>query len=86
MAKPDPRPYHRWMAIPRCVGRSGRREAARLGATVVLPAAFPRTRRRLEALGLAVRTVPADELAKAEGGVTCCSILVDSPAGPGRRI
>jgi len=60
--------------------------ALRLGATVVLPAAFPRTRRRLEAHGLAVRTVPADELAKAEGGVTCCSIFVDSPAGPGRRI
>ena len=50
--------------------------ALRLGGAVVLPAAFPRTRRRLEAHGLQVHPVPADELAKAEGGVTCCSILV----------
>ncbi len=50
--------------------------ALRVGTTVVLPAAFPRTRRRLEARGLDVRPVPADELAKAEGGVTCCSILI----------
>ena len=50
--------------------------ALRLGATVVHPAAFPRTRRRLESHGIEVRPVAADELAKAEGGVTCCSILV----------
>jgi N-dimethylarginine dimethylaminohydrolase len=30
----------------------------------------------LEAEGLEVRTVPAGELAKAEGGVTCCSLIV----------
>jgi len=48
----------------------------RVGEPVVLPEAFPLTRRRLEARGIAVRTVPASELAKAEGGVTCCSILV----------
>lgn len=50
--------------------------ALRVGETVVLPEAFPRTRRRLEARGIEVRTVPASELAKAEGGVTCCSIVV----------
>ena len=33
------------------------------------------TRRRLEAYGIPTVTVPAAELAKAEGGVTCCSIL-----------
>ena len=43
---------------------------------VIYPTAFPRTRARLEALGLDVRTVDADELAKAEGGVTCCSLLL----------
>ena len=54
--------------------------ALRLDATVVLPAAFPRTRRRLESHGIEVRPVAADELAKAEGGVTCCSILVGHAA------
>lgn len=49
-----------------------------VGETVILPAAFPRTRERLEEHGLAVRDVEASELAKAEGGVTCCSLLFDA--------
>lgn len=44
---------------------------------VIYATAFPRTRARLEAQGLDVRTVDADELTKAEGGVTCCSLLLD---------
>jgi dimethylargininase len=50
--------------------------ALRVGATIVYPAEFPRTRERIEARGFTVRTVPAGELAKAEGGVTCCSLLL----------
>ena len=46
---------------------------------VILPRAFPRTREKLERRGIAVDTVDASELAKAEGGLTCCSIIV-SPA------
>jgi dimethylargininase len=49
--------------------------ALRLGDLVVFPAAFPRTRERLEARGLRVTIVDVDELAKAEGGVTCCSLV-----------
>jgi len=47
-----------------------------LDGVVVHAAEFPCTRRRLEARGFTVRTVPASELAKAEGGVTCCSLIV----------
>jgi len=47
-----------------------------IGNTVILARAFPRTRARLEAAGLSILPVPAGELAKAEGGVTCCSILL----------
>jgi len=43
---------------------------------VIYPSAFPRTRAKLERGGIDVRTVDASELAKAEGGVTCCSLLV----------
>jgi dimethylargininase len=46
-----------------------------VGETVVFPGAFPRTRERLEGAGLAVRDVEVSELAKAEGGVTCCSLI-----------
>jgi dimethylargininase len=49
-----------------------------VGGTVLYPAAFPRTRRRLEARGLPVWNVDLSELAKAEGGVTCCSLIFDA--------
>jgi dimethylargininase len=51
--------------------------ALRVEDIIVFPAAFPRTRERLEARGLRVRTVDVDELAKAEGGVTCCSLVFE---------
>jgi len=43
---------------------------------IIFPAAFPKTRAKLEARGYQVRTVHVDELAKAEGAVTCCSLIV----------
>jgi dimethylargininase len=52
--------------------------ALRIGQMVVYPAAFPRTRERLERLGIEVRPVEASELAKAEGAVTCCSLVFTS--------
>ncbi len=52
--------------------------ALRLGETLVFPCAFPRTRERLEARGLATRAVEVSELAKAEGAVTCCSLVFDA--------
>jgi dimethylargininase len=47
-----------------------------VGHRVIYGDQFPRTRAMLEKAGLRVTSVPASELAKAEGGVTCCSILV----------
>jgi len=43
--------------------------------TVLYPASFPRTRGRLEAAGIAVVPVDVSELQKAEGAVTCCSLI-----------
>jgi dimethylargininase len=45
---------------------------------VVYPDDFPRTAQRLDRAGINVRPVGVSELAKAEGGVTCCSLLVRS--------
>jgi dimethylargininase len=50
----------------------------RLPDAVLMPDAFPRTRARLEAAGLATCTVAADELARAEGGVSCQSIIFNA--------
>ena len=55
--------------------------ALEVGGTVVFPAAFPRTRRRLEQAGLAVVTLDVSELAKAEGALTCCSLIFRAGAG-----
>lgn len=48
-----------------------------LGNMVVYPAAYPRTRKRLEQYGISVHVVDVSELAKAEGGVTCCSVIFE---------
>jgi dimethylargininase len=50
--------------------------ALALGGAVIHSQHFPRTRARLEAAGLRVRPIALTELAKAEAGVTCCSLLV----------
>lgn len=48
----------------------------RVGERLLAAEAFPRTNAMLRARGFHVTTVPADELAKAEGAVTCCSVLL----------
>ena len=42
---------------------------------VIYPKSFPRTRERLAGRGLEVLSVDMSETEKAEGGVTCCSLL-----------
>jgi dimethylargininase len=61
--------------------------ALALGRRAILPAAFPRTAGRVAALGLEVVPVEVGELAKAEGGVTCCSLIVPAQTRtrPARR-
>lgn len=56
----------------------GAANALRVGGTVVCAAAFPRTRQLLEDRGFTVATVDNSELAKAEGGLTCCSLLFET--------
>lgn len=51
-----------------------------VGPGLIYAAAFPRTRARLEQRGLDVRVVDVSEIAKAEGAVTCCSLIVGLPA------
>lgn len=48
----------------------------RLGDAVLCAAASPRTRARLDAEGLQTVAVDVSELAKAEAGLTCCSLIV----------
>ena len=49
--------------------------ALRIGAGLVYPDCFPRTLARLREAGIAVTVVDVSELQKAEGAVTCCSLV-----------
>ena len=47
-----------------------------IGDAIIYPSAFPKTQQRLEQNGYKVVEVNVAELAKAEGAVTCCSLIV----------
>ena len=62
--------------LPVCEEEPGAANALRLGGAVIFPDHYPLTARRLADAGVAVLPVPCREIAKAEGGVTCCSLIV----------
>lgn len=43
---------------------------------IIYPATFPKTQKRLEQNGYFIASVDLSELAKAEGAVTCCSLII----------
>ena len=47
----------------------------RIGDALVYPTAYPGTTARLKAMGFSIVPINVSELIKAEGAVTCCSIL-----------
>jgi dimethylargininase len=47
-----------------------------IGELIILPSAFPKTQAKLEKRGYKIVTVDVSELAKAEGAVTCCSLII----------
>lgn len=47
-----------------------------VGNSIIFPSTFPKTRAKLEEAGYKVMTVDISELAKAEGAVTCCSLVI----------
>lgn len=62
--------------------------AVMVGNRIIYPSSFPKTRAKLEAAGINILLVDADELAKAEGAVTCCSLIFEAwypnPAAAGQ--
>ncbi len=51
-----------------------------IGDSIIYPTSFPRTRQRLEQRGIRLLAVEVSELQKAEGAVTCCSLVFKQPA------
>jgi dimethylargininase len=52
--------------------------ALMIGDSVIYPAHYSATAERLERAGVRVVPVPSTEIAKAEGGVTCCSVVLEA--------
>lgn len=65
-------------AIPVDPAESAGANALLIGESIIYPTAYPRTRERLERRGIPVRTVDVSELIKAEGAVTCCSLILET--------
>jgi dimethylargininase len=49
--------------------------ALMIGNMVIYPSVFPKTQKRLEQAGVRLVLIDASELAKAEGALTCCSLI-----------
>lgn len=47
-----------------------------INGSIIYPTSFPKTTAILEARGYRIKLVVVDELAKAEGAVTCCSLII----------
>jgi len=77
----DPRVFDGVTIVESHPGEPMAANALAVGRTVVVAEGFPKTRARLERLGVRVTAVDVSELAKAEGAVTCCSLLVEVPRG-----
>lgn len=56
-------------------GEPAAANALRVGEQIIYPASFPRTMERLQRRGLPILSIDASEVAKAEGAVTCCSLV-----------
>ena len=75
----DPAPFERYDRIEVDPEEPFAANVLAVGDTVLVGAAFPRTAVRLAGRGLYVRAIEVDEIAKAEGGLTCCSLIVGPP-------
>ena len=72
----DPAVFAGWRAIEVDPSEPYAANALLIGDAAIYPLALPRTAARLERAGVRLVTVDVSELAKAEGAVTCCSIVL----------
>jgi dimethylargininase len=75
----DPATFAGWRVIAVDPGEPHAANALLVGDAVVYPTAYPRTAARLATAGVRTVAVDVSELAKAEGAVTCCSIVLAAP-------
>ena len=75
----DPATFAGWETLPVDSREPHAANVLWLGSVTIVPEAFERTNARLaRATDVRLVPVPASELAKAEGGVTCCSLILNN--------
>ncbi len=74
----DPAVFGGMSWIPVAEGEAHAANALRVGGRVIYPAGFPRTLEVLVREGVDVRPVDVSEIQKAEGAVTCCSLIFEA--------
>ena len=72
----DVAPFTDFTLIDVAPTEPGAANALLLSQTVIFPAEYPNTLHKLSAHNIAVKPVNVSEIIKAEGGVTCCSLIV----------
>ena len=78
----DPSVFEPLETIPIDPGEPHAANALRIGEVLIYPSTFPRTAERLEKRGIRLELVDLSELAKAEGAVTCCSLIFSDDLMP----
>ena len=72
--------FEDWHHLAVDPAESGAANALRIGERIVVSDSWPRTATRLKEAGIDVRTLAMSEMEKAEGAVTCCSLIIEQQA------
>jgi dimethylargininase len=74
----DPTPFREFRLIDICDEETHAANVLLIGDVVIMPSSFPKTRALIEQQGFRVRPINLSELQKAEAGVTCTSIILET--------
>jgi len=69
--------FSRWQCVPVAAEEPHGANALLVGDVVHVAASAPLTRRKLDALGFATKSIDTSEFEKAEAALTCLSLLFD---------
>jgi dimethylargininase len=72
-----PESFEGWAWIAVAPGEEHAANALRIGDGLIYPASFPRTLEMLSRMAVSVLPVDVTEIQKAEGAVTCCSLVFE---------
>lgn len=75
-----PETFEGWAWTGVAPGEAHAANALRIGGSVIYPRSFPRTFDILGRLGLQIHALDVSEIQKAEGAVTCCSLVFEAGA------